>query len=1078
MGFKGSLDSINLADIFQNLAMNQQTGTLRVHDKDRVKCIYFQRGEVKYLSHGKRKNILLGEMLVGRGIATREQVEAALAEQKRSNRLLGEIVVELGIASREEVDNLVKFQIEEEIYDLFGWERGEFEFQEGPPPQDLFDPEQQATELSLNTSSLIMEAARRIDEWERIRQVVPSTREVFVPVAPTPPEGATPVAARLLSFMDGTRDLDGLVEDSCFSRFEVASTVAAMLEAGTVRPASVEELRAGAKRCLELDQPARAVRLLEKALALGADDPALRDEVAEACIRTGEKEKAAIHLGVLGDERAARGDFEGAIQAYDRILALLPRHPATHEKLAKLRASKGEKDKAIRHYASLVQGLIEAGKLEEAAAKCREGLALDAENVELRSALAKILASSGDKEAAIAEFERLGESLARARQIRPAAEAFRRILQLQPGNKHAKRRLEALLGGEGAARKSHAIRNVAIALLVAALGGGTYVVLHELAAQHQYDTAERESASLVEAGRFDDARAAWQPVLGNWSLSGYRALAEEHIQEIGRREKQAKEARAAEIRARQEAARKALEEGALAASSYDIERARAKLAEALSSEYAPDDVRSAAREKLAALEAEEKEVSAFLAWAAESEQRRDPESLQVEYARTLEMLSRYRKNPRLKDARLPLLIETDPPGAQVTVDRVVRGRTPLVVRYPAGSAPEIALALPGYVPVERVEIPRAPRVALELRRAVAWRVDVGSRVLSMAAGPNGSLLVANQDGVLSVIESPPGAPAGQRAVVRAFRTGEGLTGIGSGITLEGATVYFGTDQLYSLDLGAGVQRRWATGVGGKVLAPPVVGRVGLVGGREFVFGTSVDARGSGTVWALDASNGSVVWRAAPSELRAATRSRPLFMDPRLFVAFDDGRVYALQATDGKVLGTWAVCAPAGLGSPVWDGTVAWIASAGLEGGLHALDLEAPGRPVRSYRARFPVVAEIQLARGVAYLGEERAGKGAVEAVDLKTFDSLWLYTAAEGRISGSLAVSESRVYFGTTQGWVYALDRSSGKLVWKYRTGDEVSGGVLFDGSWLCVGSSDGYVYAFAEGRASGQGEDAAARGP
>ncbi len=42
MGFKGSLESINLADIFQNLAMNRQSGTLRVEDasRGRIKSIY------------------------------------------------------------------------------------------------------------------------------------------------------------------------------------------------------------------------------------------------------------------------------------------------------------------------------------------------------------------------------------------------------------------------------------------------------------------------------------------------------------------------------------------------------------------------------------------------------------------------------------------------------------------------------------------------------------------------------------------------------------------------------------------------------------------------------------------------------------------------------------------------------------------------------------------------------------------------------------------------------------------------------------------------------------------------------
>ena len=390
MGFKGSLDSINLADIFQNLAMNQQSGTLRVSDRDRTKSIYFQRGEVRYLAHGGRKSILLGEMLTGRAIATHEQVNAALSEQKSSGRLLGEIIVTLGICTSDDVEDLVRFQIEEEIYDLFSWERAEFEFTEGPPPEGLFDPEQQATELAIDTSRLIMEAARRIDEWERIRQVIPSMSEVFVATASPEllPEGSSPAAQRILTFLDGTRSMDAVVEDSYFSRFEVASNLVAMTEAGQARPATVAELGPAAALCAEQGRPDRAVELMERALAQGHDDPALRLQLAEACIALEQNEKAAIHLNVLGDTRRSQGDLDGAVAAYERITEVLPRGVAAHEKLARLRTEQNDNEGALGHYSNLVQALMEGGRLDEAADRCREGLKLDQECTDLRSALA------------------------------------------------------------------------------------------------------------------------------------------------------------------------------------------------------------------------------------------------------------------------------------------------------------------------------------------------------------------------------------------------------------------------------------------------------------------------------------------------------------------------------------------------------------------------------------------------------------------------------------------------------------------------------------------------------------------
>ena len=52
MAFAGTLESITLADIFQNLATNHQTGTLSLESRDAAKIIFFQSGEIRYLAPG------------------------------------------------------------------------------------------------------------------------------------------------------------------------------------------------------------------------------------------------------------------------------------------------------------------------------------------------------------------------------------------------------------------------------------------------------------------------------------------------------------------------------------------------------------------------------------------------------------------------------------------------------------------------------------------------------------------------------------------------------------------------------------------------------------------------------------------------------------------------------------------------------------------------------------------------------------------------------------------------------------------------------------------------------------------
>ena len=175
--FKGNLEVLNLSDIFQSLAMNRHSGTLIVTDGKREKKIFFAEGEITLLSSSRRQR--LGELLVNEDKITEEDLELALKLQKQSRKRLGEILVEEGFCEEDDIDRLVRHQIQEEIYDLFLWRKAEFEFIADQMPEDMARESPQLTRLAFNTNSLIMEALRRLDEWSLIRDMVPSTKEVF-----------------------------------------------------------------------------------------------------------------------------------------------------------------------------------------------------------------------------------------------------------------------------------------------------------------------------------------------------------------------------------------------------------------------------------------------------------------------------------------------------------------------------------------------------------------------------------------------------------------------------------------------------------------------------------------------------------------------------------------------------------------------------------------------------------------------------------------------------------------------------------------------------------------------------------
>jgi tetratricopeptide (TPR) repeat protein len=67
----------------------------------------------------------------------------------------------------------LKLKTEESIYDCFLWSDGEFKFLDDQLPNEI------AVLVAENLTSIVLEGARRADEWRRIREVFPSLQITF-----------------------------------------------------------------------------------------------------------------------------------------------------------------------------------------------------------------------------------------------------------------------------------------------------------------------------------------------------------------------------------------------------------------------------------------------------------------------------------------------------------------------------------------------------------------------------------------------------------------------------------------------------------------------------------------------------------------------------------------------------------------------------------------------------------------------------------------------------------------------------------------------------------------------------------
>ncbi len=352
MAIEGPLRELGIHDVFQLLDLSRKTGALRVTSelRDNEGTVLFDAGRVIHASIRSNPQPL-GAALLRAGKITEEDLEHARREQR--DRLeptrLGDLLIELGAITPRELERHVRQQIEAVVFELMSWREGFFSFEE----RGVTDAPSEA-QIRISTESLLMEGARRIDEWSRIADKVPSLAVVPV-LAPVDENHPTlldllPNEWAVLALIDGESDLRAIAGELGQSEFDVAKIMYGLVSTGVVALRQPEKGAGGGR----VQDPGPFIQRAGAALAIGRFDEALDEArgaiaadpqsaqarllAARAFSRLGrvadaveELKRAAasdpldaeVHLE-LGYACARRGDHAAAVAAWDQYLKLHP----------------------------------------------------------------------------------------------------------------------------------------------------------------------------------------------------------------------------------------------------------------------------------------------------------------------------------------------------------------------------------------------------------------------------------------------------------------------------------------------------------------------------------------------------------------------------------------------------------------------------------------------------------------------------------------------------------------------------------------------------------------------------------
>ena len=320
MAIRGSLNEASLPDVLQLLAMGNKTGTLTLIVPGSGGTICFENGRICFAS------------VNGRATGT-----------------------------------------EDSVFVMFKWNDGSFSFEPGiQTPKD-------ARLVSMDPQELLLEGARRVDEWSLIEKKIPSFDAVFTLDRQQLLRNRnvlTDEQQRLLPLIDGFRDVNELMRVAKLGEFDVGKALFGLMSGGfliavgnreavgAMAPeATINEHRNLGIAFYKAKMYSDAAREFRRITELRASDAAASFYLGLIALREGRWNDAAtaFQRAAVSAPRTASvlinmayayerlGQIEKARMAYEQVIARSTRQePLAHLGLASVSLQKGDVDTAAR----------------------------------------------------------------------------------------------------------------------------------------------------------------------------------------------------------------------------------------------------------------------------------------------------------------------------------------------------------------------------------------------------------------------------------------------------------------------------------------------------------------------------------------------------------------------------------------------------------------------------------------------------------------------------------------------------------------------------------------------------------
>ncbi len=1007
------------------LGMLERTGyvgCLQVTRVDATKYVYFTVGGVRLHVTGSKQKVPIGKLLVRYGKVKPSQLEDAVAIQNRTGRKMGEVLTKfMKVVTPQIMQEMIRIQVENEIFDLLTWEGAAFQFHE-KMQENLFEEKLKATTISVNIEELAAKLASRIEKWSEIQEKVPDMRGAYKLTKAGSDElargGMGGFYSEFVSLLDGRKTLAETGDSGNFGLYETCEIAADLLG----REWIVRTGGGGGGEFEEVQDVFQEIAMLEKALEAAPEDELLRFKLAHAYQESRQKEKAAANYSILAEQKFENYRVDEAVELLEKAVLLNPNDFDSQERLFDL--YRGHKpEKATAHGIKMAE-IYKSNRLPNRTKNILlQTLDIDQKNHRARRLLAEVYTMLEETKPAVAQYEQLAQLLKDEKKDEARLkEIYEKILILDEDHKAAKKELRKLYYKTG----QEIGRYARIAVTAAALLAAAASVAYELAGRLEYRAVAAETARLSAEGEHRKARDLAAEFDSKYFLTSASARAKETIRALDSHIRAARNAEVFQGLGAYEGALAAGRVKDLAAAIEEMERILA------SADISP--------ELRALIQSLEGRIQGFLAEYARAKDVASRVGGEQAYGALRALLKLSSGIVPDEEVQIDFPIRTEPSGADVYVDGARLDRE--TVRLSLGARSRIRVEHPGYEPLEFETDAASAQwpVKARLSKLLVWKTYAGGPVSIHPASWGGFLIVASDNGRITAIARESGH-------VRKSLVLEAACGPAAPPLIIGRQAFY----------------------------PMADGGLALVDVENMVFASRVEAGGPpssrpfavsppGKGVLLLLRNGSIRLLPEGADAFEAIENLGTEMEPGanfsedvLVACATDGRIAAFDLKLNRVSWT-ASLSSAVSGPPAVAKGVVYAAT--KSGDLWALSI-VTGKPLQGwpYRSESAFSAGPEVSENCAYVGSPDRH---VYCVSLSTGRLEWK-VHVESPVTSECTQSGSAVYFGTSDGRLVAVDTVDRRVKWSFATGGPVLAKPLATGDSVVFASTDGHVYSVRE---------------